>query len=629
MYNVSADFISQASEAVQSYKIIGTIGDVSITEANILDGSLSITNKCTNKDVALGSVCVGTMKVTFLHNVNINRFAWKGKEIKLSIGLKVGNSYEDVPIAPYIVQNAKYTAAGMVITAYDNMTKFDRPFGIDTISGKLFDLLTYACTNCGVELGLTQEECEALPNGDWVLYFDEKTGIQTYRDFISWVAVTIGGFATIDRDGKLIVRVWQSTPVMTYTSPNRYKGAEYEAYVTLYDGVYLTTKNGTEFYGQTNGSTLVLGQDPFIQMESQESREFLIDPILDSIANISYMPCKFNVAVGMHLDLGDVVTISGGLVDEPINICVMEYTFNYNKSYTIRSYGEDPTAKASSKTDKALAGYAQSATSKEWRIKTFTNAQAIDVNDHSRVLLLSMGIVSVDVANLLFLAEILEQLTLTSGQTEALITIDYELNGDSIVYMPKQIYHLDGKHLLHLHYPIALPAGRISRFNVYMTIDGGSVHINAGEIQATISGTGLAAQETWDGTIHAKDELDPIVIPITAIKTITDNAIVALLAPMQVNISDNVSAIPVDAVEIATITDALELDAVVKNAYVDESTASEMSYSTTYVEIVNHNFVLRQTYMSTSISQAIDSGYCTKITPMITGLATIESVTIQ
>lgn len=60
---------------------------------------------------------------------------------------------------------------------------------------------------------------------------------------------------------------------------------------------------------------------------------------------------------------------------------------------------------------------------------------------------------------------------------------------------------------------------------------------------------------------------------------------------------------------------------------IDESSAPIMTFDADYIEVSNHNFVLVQEWTETSESVAIDSGYCTKVTPFVTGI-TISDVEI-
>ena len=76
MYSVSNAFKEQMKSPIQEHKITGTIGSVSFDEANIVEGSFSISNQSTDtNDVVLGSCYVGQLTAEFV-GININYGKW-------------------------------------------------------------------------------------------------------------------------------------------------------------------------------------------------------------------------------------------------------------------------------------------------------------------------------------------------------------------------------------------------------------------------------------------------------------------------------------------------------------------------------------------------------------------------
>ena len=56
---------------------------------------------------------------------------------------------------------------------------------------------------------MTQAEVDALPNGTESLSLYTENDIETWQDFIFWVAQATGTFATMDRQGKLVLRKYE------------------------------------------------------------------------------------------------------------------------------------------------------------------------------------------------------------------------------------------------------------------------------------------------------------------------------------------------------------------------------------------------------------------------------------
>lgn len=60
-------------------------------------------------------------------NMDIPRYGWKGLEIAPVFSMMVeGGNYEDVPLGIFTIDSAKHTASGIVVKAYDNMSKLDK-----------------------------------------------------------------------------------------------------------------------------------------------------------------------------------------------------------------------------------------------------------------------------------------------------------------------------------------------------------------------------------------------------------------------------------------------------------------------------------------------------------------------
>lgn len=630
MYSVSDDYKTQVHSAVQTWRLTGTVGEAGVTDDNILKGSLSVTNKCTESDVGLGSVCIGVLKATFLHNTGIDRFSWIGEDIKLKVGLLVNGEYEDVPLTPYTVSNAKYTAAGIVVTAYDYMEKFERAYGTDNISASPYEILTLACESCGVTLGMTQEEVEALPNGTQHFMMTDASNISTYRDLISWVAVTLGGFATINRDGALIIRTWQSEAVDTYTSDTRISGAEYETYITNYAGIYLTHNTTAEYYGGESGATISIGADPFIQQSDDDTRSTYAAAIVAAIGNIKYMPCKFSIACGVHLDLGDVITISGGLIDEDVNVCVMEYTFVYNSKYTIQSYGEDPTASASSKTDKEISGLIESTSTSAWYLKTFTNVAELSCVDGRRTQIISLSVASTIDTTLIFMAEILATVELDSGVETADITVSYRLNGTFITnYHPKQIYTASGDHIIHLLYYVPVVAGATSTFMAFITATDCTVTIAAGNIQASMSGSGMAGEVSWDGTIDVYENYEPITLNKLIDSTAFTDSV--SLAPLQIaksTITETYTPIS-SRVVIGTLNESASVTKVVAKYEVSTEQASKYTYDADYITTDGEYYALQTAYAYSGTKGTIDTGLMASVDVDTSIYASVSGIEVE
>lgn len=263
MFQVSESFKHAAIQPVQEHRISGTIGNISFSENNIVDGTFSITNQSTDtSDVVLGSCYVGQLNAEFV-GIEIPYGNWINKTITPTFELKTGeNTWESVPLGVFKVKEAKHTAYGVQVVAYDNMIKFDKKFKKSHFKhvSRLYSIINIICTDCGVTLGMTQQQIEALPNGnaDTIKIYgsqDKKSefanDIATYRDLLFWCAQTMGCFATINRSGALEFRQYTQNIALEISDQYRIDGATFADYITHYIGIYVENLNDNteDYYG--------------------------------------------------------------------------------------------------------------------------------------------------------------------------------------------------------------------------------------------------------------------------------------------------------------------------------------------------------------------------------------------
>ena len=258
MYSVSQDYIDimQAGNSIRR-DLIGTVDNISFTGDDILQGSFSYSGKIVNStDVKLGGVFIQTIKFSFLKSFSstINRGSWKGRKINVSIGLWIPDEeeFEYVPLGEFTIDDAMHSAVGVDITAYCNMSKFDTSKGMaQTTTGTLYEIASLACRNCNVTFGMTEEEFAELPNGTGVFGIYQPNDIENWHDVISWIAVTVCGYATMNRDGELEFRTWKDASDMNISQDVRFDDGLYSDFETYYTGISVVNMQTekTEYMG--------------------------------------------------------------------------------------------------------------------------------------------------------------------------------------------------------------------------------------------------------------------------------------------------------------------------------------------------------------------------------------------
>lgn len=354
MYNVSPEYIQAIKKHYQECHIAGSIYDdvneepiAVFDDSKILAGTFIVQwqNSSTDK-LEIGTVFVNELSVTLQGIGDITRYNWFDSVIRAFFFLKTGeNTSEEVPIGWFRIQEAVWTNDGIRIKAYDNMIRFDKYCMEDLpTTGTMYQYVSKACAECDVVLGMTEAEFGTLPNGTKTFNLSVYNEIETYRDLISLCAQTMGAFATIDRDGRLVFRSYNQNVRMNIDVSERWKGAEFSGYTTRFDGVLLY-REPIDIVETRSGSSVVtdsdyiyeLGFNPFLQ----DKPEGVVD-VWNSVENINYVPFRVTVAPNPMFDLGDVLTFSGGYADRNMMSCINKIVFSYPRGTTLEGYGENP-----------------------------------------------------------------------------------------------------------------------------------------------------------------------------------------------------------------------------------------------------------------------------------------------
>lgn len=549
MYPVSNEFIEAMKSPTQEYTITGAVGSVPFSDANILSGSLSITNQCSDgTELTLGSVYIGEMDVTFI-GMNIDRYAWYGSEISINF-CPVG--FDPIPLGVFTVAEADWTNSGVVIKAYDHMAKFDKSYNSSQYSGTPYQILSFACDVCGVTLGMTQEEIETFANGSRTISLYEENDVETWRDMLSWLAVTLGAFATIDRAGNLILKSYTDVPVDVIDSSIRYSGASFSDYETRYTGLsYADVEDQATHYFNVvpdDGLTYNIGVNPFMQYGLRTTRDAMAVEILNALQAVCYVPFNVTSTSNPAYDLGDVIRFTGGLADDTKISCVTKFTFDYNKGYSMTGAGKNPSlVSAKSKVDKDISGLLSKVNANQQTVYSYVNVDAVTFGEDEEALMLEFSFATIsDNANIDLWME--ANLDVTVLDELARCTVKYYLNDVLIAYSPVEVWNVSDMHILALHYYLGdLEENTRYTWQATITMSDGSATAAIDTIHALLRGYGLAGKSgRWDGTIEASDDLPATNIHIPTASIVDTVNAVATHIPQGITLSQNVTLVNID-----------------------------------------------------------------------------------
>ena len=519
MYSVSNDYLTAITSNARAHKISGTVRGTSFDDGDIIRNSFVYKNQfCPATEIELGGVYVGELDLTFTeafaNTMNI-RGSWRGLSITISFGVELEDStFEYVPIGVFTIEQAVWSDAGLKVVAYDNMSKFDATAQFTTTAGSLFDLLSLICTSCSATLGMTQAECEALPNGTETLTLVGGSSIMTYRDMLSQLAAAVGCFATIDRSGYLVFRPMPDTSVITDTIPAKLRySTSFSDYTSFYSD--LEVQNMVDdtvslyFNTRSGGLTMKIGANPFLQYGEDADLDRQRQAVIDSLEPFSATPFSVSILPNPAYDLGDVIQFTGGIGANSIGV-IMSYTIKMDCT-VIEGYGENPAASTvMSKEEKQIASNAKNSKSQGITYYPFINADAITLS-HTEKKIYEIYFATADQTTVTLWHE-LKILSALDGSTQK-VKLHYYYDGGLIEYEPINTYGENGYHLFKGDYWLVNVApGVVHRFKVAASIDSGSATIAAGDVHALLMGQKMDASTGGeDGYLSLTDEYTPLV----------------------------------------------------------------------------------------------------------------------
>ena len=631
MYPVSKEYQKAISESSRSFFWTGAITTkagkkYTFGNKDIVKGSGYISRQCSgSSEIELGSVYAAELGISLFSD--IDRYSLEDASITLSFHLKAGNeTYEEVPMGIFYIAEANRKIKTLELKAYDAMLNLDKNFDKGLSSAFPYDFLSLLSKACHVELAQTKEEIEALTNGTELLGIYQENDIETWRDFLYYLAQALGCFSTIDREGKLRLIPYGITDNKTMDSRHRFSST-FSDFVTRYTAVSSTNKKTdiAEYYSvkPDDGLTMNLGVNPLLQFGLEEKRKRIINNILSAVTVVNYVPFDSDTIGDPALDLGDVIKFTGGHADETKRSAITSIETKINGKQKIKCVGKNPRlAGAKSKNDKNIAGLQSSMNENKLSIYTYVNALKINAGTE-KTSIINIEFASGDETNAEFHAEVIldvrsnavsrradAETTIEIGKESKVISIPvnwtddgktilkayYVLDGKEVEQFHPSETWFSGKHLLNLYYPIIeMKANELHTFEVMIELMDGTATIEPQNAMATISGQGLGAQERWDGRITVDEEIRLVELSGLPTNRIHDKAVAAFITPKKTGITQPVDSIRLTGLMVPEFYDNISFFVPIVRDVVETADKDKMEYRRTYVED-DKQFLLRKEY---------------------------------
>lgn len=342
MYTVSEKYMEEIRKPQRITRIIGRIRaaagtDYTITDDNVITGSLKITDQLGSGEFSIGGVYSRYMTVKLLGFSNVTDVSnLSNARIVLRFRLVYGvdedgnEDYEDVPLGVFSVDGSKTKRKfdTVTITATDNMQNFDRDAEPNE-NITLYNAVALACERCGVALATSAEEFAGFPNGDLIVTYTTDQ-IQTWRDLLMWVGELTGTFARINYGGALefvkmtaetgsdgrIIPVAEIPPDVRFTTDFSDTNIRVLKVIMRRGKTELSASSSLKI---TNPSTMVatmeLNDNPLISDKTDEEVSGYLKNLVNYLVTLLHRPFETSFNGNPALQVGDYVRLRGGAID--------------------------------------------------------------------------------------------------------------------------------------------------------------------------------------------------------------------------------------------------------------------------------------------------------------------------
>lgn len=520
-------------------QIINGEDSYDLENKDIVKKSLSINwRSANNKDFNLGTCYASSMSFSSFVSV-IPEIEGQHITIIMTGFYKVGEGEQEIPLGIFRCDSPSVSG---LITSYDctdNMLMFDQNIE-SRFSGTPYNVLSFICTRCGVELGVTASQISAMINSTRTMVIDPER-ILTYRDALSYISTILGGYCIIDRSGRLVVRQFHTVPDMDLPRHRR-TSTTFAGYKTIINGVKCRFLADQNFYPYQiidetiEGITIDLGDIPIIS-DTETVKNQILTNIFNLLRGIEYYPCEIGMVSDPSIEAGDMITTKDRYGYDR-NILLTSVTFAWRSESNIISEGGDPKARAVSTPEKknkveqnAIAKASQVVTA------TYVNANPLTVDDTDQETIINLRFATNKDLTAVFGAEIP-----VFSDGDGYVEISYWDAGSEGDVVKARVH--EGYNLItlvnHLHYdPNRIVLLQLKAQTEALTIGGTAPEITIAQdaIRSYIFAQGLEAEEPWDGIITISENIGYVESRL-ALYGITDGISVEVKLPVAESIDE-------------------------------------------------------------------------------------------
>lgn len=339
-------------------------------------GSFSIGSQAVSgQGFELGAVCSSQLSATF-EIAGMNRYKMLGAVIKPQI-FKDGQ-WQNAGVFN-VTSSSRYRDM-ITVSASDNLIWLDKSaYGTDENDRKInliaeylktqrtiYEALKYVVEDIGGQiLAQSQEEIEAMPNGTINTIVFQDITADCPRDWLSWIAETLGGFAYADSVGKIAIGQFETLPTATIQNDSiQADTSDIADFTILLTGVRMSEvwdgSSGSAWYserdGKPNSIYIELSDNWIVQGKHYlygNAMDILIALRDDVIDEIPYRPFNATVHSDEMYHIGQCIQIQD-MDGDFYSSVITHHSWTLNGGQKIECAGSDTRLLADTKKRTAL-----------------------------------------------------------------------------------------------------------------------------------------------------------------------------------------------------------------------------------------------------------------------------------
>lgn len=319
MYQSTTAFGTLVQQDSRTFKCLLTYGEASITTVR----SIKFTGGSEGEDdFSLGSTMSQYIEVT----IPGKGLVVEGTEMLLQIGMDVNGKTEYIPMGYFTAGKPQKADDQITFTAYDRMMKTERTFSMSGSNTDTVSVLKKIAEITGVSVttaGLTAISMK-VPKG------------YSCREVLSYVAQLHGSFAVCNRKGQIELHTYADSGYKV--KPGRYWG-NFEHNDYAFNVTRMVCATGEDKNGASISITAGFGTRS-ISLSNPFMTQTVLNKILASFKNFSYMPGTLKMLGDPRLDPWDILTVadlSGNTYKVPI--MKLEWEYDGGLTYSVEAVG--------------------------------------------------------------------------------------------------------------------------------------------------------------------------------------------------------------------------------------------------------------------------------------------------